>query len=150
MTTASEFDLVLERYHAALLEFFLGNWQPTADMYSHADDATLANPFGGIARGRADITDRMANAAANYRDGEVVSFENAATSVSGDVAYLMEIERYRVRVAGGEDPDDVALRVTTIFRREAGEWKIAHRHADTRVGPQAPESVIASGGSVQT
>lgn len=140
--SASEFDSVLEQYHAALREFFLGNSQPTADLYSEADDATLANPFGGVVRGRADVTGRMAAAAANYRDGDVVSFETFATSVIGDVAYLVEIERYRVRVAGSENHDDVALRVTTIFRREAGEWKIVHRQADTRVGPQGPESVV--------
>ena len=142
MTTASEFDPVIERYHAALLEFFRGDSQPAADLYSELEDATLANPFGGVVRGRVDVTDRMAKAAENYQDGDVVSFETFASSVLGDVAYLVEIERYRVRVAGNESPEDVALRVTTIFRREAGDWKIVHRQADTRVGPQAPESVV--------
>ena len=145
----SGFEGATERYHAALLEFFRGNSQPCADLYSVTDDATLANPFGGIARGRADVTDRMLTAADNYRDGDVVAFENFATVVTGDIAYLVEIERYRARVAGREESDDVAIRVTSIFRREAGEWRIIHRHADTRVGPQAPESVIAPGGPVQ-
>lgn len=142
MTTASEFDPVIERYHAALLEFFRGNSQPAADLYSESEDATLANPFGGVVRGRVDVTDRMAKAAENYQDGDVVSFETFASSVLGDIAYLVEIERYRVRVAGSQRPEDVALRVTSIFRREAGEWRIVHRQADTRVGPQAPESVV--------
>lgn len=147
--SASELDSLIERYHAALLEFFRGNSQPCADMYSVTDDATLANPFGGIARGRADVSDRMVEAAAHYREGEVVAFENFATVVTGDVAYVVEIERYRARVADRVESDDVAIRVTSIFRREAGEWKIVHRHADTRVGPQAPESVISQDGPVQ-
>jgi hypothetical protein len=32
--------------------------------------------------------------------------------------------------------------VTSIFRPEDGLWKLVHRQADTRVGPQASESVI--------
>lgn len=138
----SELDPLIERYHAAMLDIVRGNAQPAIDMYSEADDTTLANPFGGVARGRAEIMDRLTKAAANYRDGEVVASENFATHVNGDVAYLVEVERFTARVAGRDEPDQVSLRVTSIFRRESGEWKIVHRQADTRVGPQAPESVI--------
>lgn len=148
--TASDLDLMIERYHAALLEIVRGDAQPCADMYSVADDVTLANPFGGIARGHAEVTDRLAKAAAHYRDGEDFSFETFATHVTGDVAYLVEVERFRARVAGRENADEVAIRVTSILRREAGEWRIVHRHADTRVGLQAPESVVDTGGPVQT
>jgi ketosteroid isomerase-like protein len=147
--TASELDDLITRYHAAMLDIVRGNAQPAKDMYSEADDITLANPFGGVARGRAEVMDRLTKAASHYVDGEVVAFENSATYVSGDFAYLVEIERYTTRVAGRENTDEVGLRVTSIFRREAGEWKIAHRQADTRVGPQAPESVVVPGGSGQ-
>lgn len=139
--TASDLDPVIERYHAALLEIVRGNSQLCADMYSLADDVTLANPFGGIARGRAEVVDRLAKAGSHYRDGEIVSFENFATHVAGDLAYLVEIERYRARVADREDADDIAIRVSSVFRREAGEWMLVHRQADTHVGPQVPESV---------
>lgn len=142
MTAAAELDRVIERYHAAMLAIVRGDAEPAVNMYAEAEDVTLANPFGGIARGRAEVVDRLEKAAANYRDGEVVSFENYATYVAGDVAYLVEVERYTARVVDRENADDVAIRVTSIFRREAGEWRIVQRHADTRVGPQAPESVI--------
>ena len=62
--------------------------------------------------------------------------------MTDDVAYLVEVERFRARVAGRENADEVALRVTSIFRREGGDWRLVHRQADTRVDPQAPESVI--------
>lgn len=148
--SASQLDPLIERYHAAMLDIVRGNAQPAIDMYSEADDTTLANPFGGVARGRTEIMDRLTKAAANYRDGEVVAFENFAAHINGDVAYLVEVERFTARVAGRDDPDAIAIRVTSIFRREAGEWKIVHRQADTRVGPQAPESVIDPGGAAPT
>jgi hypothetical protein len=42
-------------------------------------------------------------AAANYRDGEAVGFENVSTVVTSDLAYTVEIESYRTRVGDAED-----------------------------------------------
>lgn len=36
----------------------------------------------------------------------------------------------------------MSVRVTTVFRREDGVWKVAHRHADPITAPRPPESVI--------
>ena len=43
--------------------------------------------------------------------------------------YIVGTEHTSVSV-GGAAPEDYELRVTTIFRRENGEWKVVHRHAD--------------------
>jgi ketosteroid isomerase-like protein len=49
--------------------------------------------------------------------------------VSGDLGYAATIERSIARTHGS-DPETLTLRVTTIFRREHGEWKVVHRHGD--------------------
>lgn len=36
----------------------------------------------------------------------------------------MEVERYKAKIAGGEDVAPVALRVTSIMRPEDGIWKV--------------------------
>ncbi len=33
------------------------------------------------------------------------------------------------------EPRPYVLRVTTIFRREDGEWKVVHRHANAAADP---------------
>ncbi len=91
---------------------------------------TLANPFGPPARGWRQVSARLDGAAANYRDGEALSFENVSTVVTRDLAYTVEIESYRARVGGAEEITPVAVRVTTVSRREDGAWKVVHRHAD--------------------
>ena len=48
---------------------------------------------------------------------------------SGELAVLVTIERARAEV-GGLAMQDWALRVTQVFRGEAGKWRLAHRHAD--------------------
>jgi hypothetical protein len=62
--------------------------------------------------------------------------------VTPDLAYTVEVESYRARVGRAEEIAPVAVRVTTIFRREDGDWKVAHRHADPITPPRPPESVI--------
>lgn len=49
--------------------------------------------------------------------------------VSGDLAYIVGLEHVANSVVD-VPVEPYTLRVTHIFRREEGEWKIAHRHAD--------------------
>ena len=65
-----------------------------------------------------------------------------AKHVSSELACIVEMERYRARVGGGEDIRPVTLRVTSILRPEDGTWKVVHRHADPITTPQPAESVI--------
>ena len=138
----TNFDAVVEQSHSALGEFVCGNPEPLKNIYSHRDDVSLANPFGPAIRGWQQAAETMERAAANYRDGEVVAFENVAKYVTSDLAYIVELERYRVKVAGSTDLVDVALRVTSIFRSEEGVWRIVHRHADPITSTRPAESVV--------
>ena len=112
------------------------------DLFSRGDDATLANPYGPPACGRTQIEEAGRRAAANYRDGRAVKFENFAKYVTAELAYMLEIERFEAKVAGGREVTPVALRVTSIFRPEEGAWKLVHRHADPITTPRSGESVI--------
>ena len=139
---AQEHDLPLEEYHRAGLEITNGNPDVYKSLYSRRDDATLANPFGPPVRGWSAVSSTLDLAAANYRDGEAVGFENVSTIVGEDLAYTVEIESYRARVGGAEEVVPVSVRVTTVFRREDAVWKVLHRHADPITAPRPPESVI--------
>ena len=68
--------------------------------------------------------------------------ENLATGMGSDLAYTVEIESYRARVGGADEMAQVSIRVTSIFRREEGVWKLVHRHADPITAPRPPESVV--------
>lgn len=65
-----------------------------------------------------------------------------ATYVAPDLMCLVEVERFRVVLAGRKDMAPEALRVTSVFRREDGVWKQVHRHADPITSPRAAESLI--------
>jgi ketosteroid isomerase-like protein len=62
--------------------------------------------------------------------------------VTPDLAYTLEIERFEAKVGGREDLTPVTLRVTSVFRREDGVWKLVHRHADPITTLRPAKSVI--------
>jgi ketosteroid isomerase-like protein len=139
---APEHDLPLEEYHRAGLEITNGNPEVYKQLYSRRDDVTLANPFGPPVRGWSEVSATLDRAAEKYRDGEVAGFDNVSTAVGSDLAYIVELERYRARVGGAEELAEVAIRVTTVFRREEGVWKVVHRHADPITAARSADSVV--------
>jgi ketosteroid isomerase-like protein len=46
-----------------------------------------------------------------------------------DMAYTAGLEHTSASIDG--QPRSYTLRATQVYRREDGEWKVAHRHADT-------------------
>src|SRR5918999_1511148 len=142
MAAADDFDEVLEQYHQALDEIMKGSPDGYKGLYSHRNDVTLANPFGPPARGWEEVAKTLERAASHYRDGEATGFENLAKYVTAELAYTVEMERCQAKVEGRDDVTPLAVRVTTIFRPEEGEWKVVHRHADPITKTQPPESVI--------
>ena len=56
-------------------------------------------------------------------------FELQAFDVVGDMAYTAGLEHSSASVDG--QPRSYTLRATQVYRREGGEWKVAHRHGDT-------------------
>jgi ketosteroid isomerase-like protein len=139
--TALDEDL-LEEYHRALFELINGNPDVYRSMLSAREDVTLANPFGPVARGRTAVEERLEGAASNYRDGELTGFEQIANYETPELAYLVEVERFRAKVGGREELAPVTLRVRSIFRPEGDTWKVVHRHADPITTEQPAESVL--------
>jgi ketosteroid isomerase-like protein len=138
----SDLDHAIEQYHRALDEIVKGNPEPDKEMFSHRDDVSLANPLGPPVRGWEQVEATMERAASLLRDGEPTVFERIVTCETAELAFIVEIERTRVRLGGSQDVVPVTLRVTTIFRPEDGTWKVVHRHADPITSPRPPESMI--------
>jgi ketosteroid isomerase-like protein len=142
MVAVDDFAEVLGQYHLALDAIMKGSPDGYKKLYSRRDDVTLANPFGPPVRGWDEVAQTLERAASHYRDGEATGFENVAKYITPELAYTVEMERCKAKVEGREDVTPIAVRVTTIFRLEDGEWKVVHRHADPITAPQPAESVI--------
>jgi ketosteroid isomerase-like protein len=133
---------LIERSHLAWGEFVKGDPRPALQLFSHQDDVTVGNPFGPFVRGWGQVSETIAKAATLYRDGQVTGFERVAIYATAELACVVEVERYRAKVGGSEEFSAVALRVTSVVRREDDDWRIVNRHADPITTGRSPESVI--------
>jgi ketosteroid isomerase-like protein len=141
---SDDFEGAIQEARAALEMIVKGDAEGYKALLSESEEVTLANPFGGIAHGRNEVVETLERAASNFRDGHATGFEKIEWLVTQDLAYTIEIERFIAKVGGSPDLSDIALRVSCVYRLEDGAWRLLHRHADPRVGPQTPESVTQS------
>lgn len=115
------------RLKAADLALHNGDARPRGDTWSDKDPVTL---FGAAVtkKGWDDLSKTFEWLASRFSNCTSMEHEVIAAGASGDLAYLLTIEHTSVSIDAR--PTSYSLRVTQIFRREDGEWKIVHRHAD--------------------
>lgn len=123
-------DSAIEASHGALAAILRGDPSGYLALFSSAEDVTLGNPFGPFGRGRANVEARLAVAASKYRDGRNTKVELVEKYVSEGLACVAEVESGEAKVAGSTEMIRISVRVTSVFRLEAGNWKLVHRHAD--------------------
>ncbi len=132
---------VVEQYHRALEAYVAGDADPVLRLFSRRDDVTLANPLGPPVRRWHRVDEAARRAGAQVREGEANTFERISEFATADLGYIVEIHRAWATLGAAAERAPFALRITTIFRREDGEWRIAHRHADPITAPRPIESV---------
>ena len=130
-----DFDEAVKQYNKAMSDFFQGNPEPINNFYSSSDEISLAQLSGGLVLGRNQVTETASRNAMKYRGGSDTRFETLAKYISPGFAYIVQVERTNAKISGLNEFSPLALRVTSIFRREDGIWKLLHRHVDSNVFP---------------
>jgi ketosteroid isomerase-like protein len=81
------------------------------------------------AQGQQEIDELFAALGNSFSDCTAYAFDVQAYDVVGDMAYTAGLEHTSASVDG--QPRTYTLRATQVYRRESGEWRVAHRHGDT-------------------
>ena len=135
----SGFQAFLRRWEEAQSRFLNGDPTLFKENSSQREDATIFGAFGGYEKGWKEVGPRYDWAASQYRQsGAKKRVEYLNVAVGSDLAYTVSIERDEVQVGGQSTPAPRALRVTQVFRKEGGAWKLLHRHADPLMEKKAP------------
>jgi ketosteroid isomerase-like protein len=112
-----------------------GDAAPRRAIWSRNDPVTVLGAWKS-STGQKEVSDLFGQLEASFSNCTSYSHEIIAADVIGDMAYTVGYEHTQASVDG--EQRTYSLRATQVFRREDGEWKVAHRHADTV--PDAKES----------
>ncbi len=123
---AADLARISEEANAALMR---GDVDTYRALVPRTQDFTLMSPFGGTPSHEAGFTEKTWEGMKQFFRNGTLKQEVVQTYASADMIVLAVIERAHVEV-GGLPAQDWALRVTLVYRREDGEWRLAHRHAD--------------------
>jgi ketosteroid isomerase-like protein len=106
-----------------------GDPEPRLALWTREDPVTLFGAAVTVESGRAGVEDVAYWLASHMSQSKSFDVELVAAGVSGDLAYTVGYE-HSVASRKGEPAKPNRLRVTHVYRREDGEWKIVHRHGD--------------------
>jgi ketosteroid isomerase-like protein len=127
MSTEDEVRMASEHFYAALNRMLVGDAAPLIDIWSHSATVTTMHPIGGRQVGWDEVRESWEQTAGLASGGQV-ELADQIVQVAGDVAYELGVERGQATLAGQQVSFE--QRVTNIYRREAGGWKIVHHHTD--------------------
>ena len=138
----STLEAAIAESHKALRAILNGDPKLYEALFADRDDITLGNPFGPYAKGKVEVVKTLAGAASKYRDGEVIGVDRVATYVNDTLACIVEGEHLRAKVGTSDALSAFSTRVTSVYERMAGRWRLVHRHADPITTPRPAESVL--------
>jgi len=118
---------VRTRLNDAEVALHNGDAAPRLALWSSSEPVSVLGAWRS-ANGAHEVAAMFRGLAVTFSDCRAHSHEVIAAHVSGDHAYTAGYEHTSTSVNGR--PRRYTLRVTQVYRREDGEWKVAHRHAD--------------------
>ena len=102
-----------------------GDAGPRRAVWSQHDPVTVLGAWKN-ASGQQELDELFDHLAESFSNCTSYEFELLEAEVRGDTAYTVAFEHTSASVNGV--PRTYTLRATQIYRRENGEWKVAHRH----------------------
>ena len=107
-----------------------GDAAPRRALWSRNEPVSVLGAWRA-AHGQQELNALFAGLERRFSDCTSYALELQAYDVVGDMAYTAGLEHTSASVDG--EPRTYTLRATQVYRREGGEWRVAHRHADTLV-----------------
>jgi ketosteroid isomerase-like protein len=128
---------ILARQAEAEAALVQGDPEPRIELWSRRDPVTLMGAWGPNKSGWEELSRIFRWVASRFTEASDFRWDIEVAQVSGDLAYTVGYERLNASIDGGPLAP-MTVRVTHVYRREDGEWKIVHRHGDTAPLDESP------------
>jgi ketosteroid isomerase-like protein len=139
VTDSDDFRAFLARQAEAEEAIVYGDPGPRMRLWSREQPVSLLGAWGPNTTGW-DEVGRIFDWVASRLSSETYSdfrWDIEVADARGDMGYTVGFERFNHHTEDGRI-EPVTVRVTHVYRREDGEWKIVHRHGDLAPVDQSP------------
>ena len=127
MSAEDEVRKASNQFYAALNKMTNGDVQSLKEIWSHNSAVTTMHPIGGRQVGWNEVWETWEQTGQVASEGHV-ELQDQIIRVVGDLAYEIGVEDAGFKIAGHQANGQV--RVTNIYQKEGGAWKIVHHHTD--------------------
>ena len=127
MAAESEVRKASSQFYEGLNRMANGDASSVMDTWSRDTNVTAQHPIGGREVGFEAVKKSFEQVGSLASEGEI-RLKDQFINVLGDVAYELGIEYGHFKLSG--ERLDLEHRVTNIYRRDNGEWKLVHHHTD--------------------
>ncbi|MDB5551673.1 MAG: hypothetical protein JWL86_1657 [Rhizobium sp.] len=127
---ADDFEHFLKTRRNAALAYVNGNYAPLSEIVTENSPASFFSPMGDVTEGADRVAKRYGKDAGAFDKDSTSKLDMLHFASSGDLGYWVGYQVAEVRMKGKPDPIPMKLRITELFRKENGTWKMIHRHAD--------------------
>jgi ketosteroid isomerase-like protein len=127
---ATNFDDFMRAREKAAAAYVCGDGAKVDSIVPHNGAASFHAPTGDTVIGGEAVARRYLNDAAGFHDNGASRFEMLQKGNSGDIGFWTGFQVAKAQIGDMREPAEMRIRVTEIFRRIDGDWKMIHRHAD--------------------
>jgi ketosteroid isomerase-like protein len=120
----------LRRTAAAVRAITAGEPEPYLALWENTDDTSLFAASDPITRGHDALRAAFESVGRRFGPAGGLTSDRTAVHCSGALACTIGFERGMAQI-DGRPPVLIAMRVTHVYRRTHGGWRLIHRHADT-------------------
>ena len=114
--------------YEAELALHNGDPAPRRALWSRNEPVSVLGAWRN-AHGQRELDELFTSLGETFSDCTSYAFDLQAYGVVSDMAYTAGLEHTSASIDG--QARSYTLRATQVYRREGGEWKVAHRHGDT-------------------
>jgi ketosteroid isomerase-like protein len=118
-----------ERQRAAVA-YVNGDAAAVEALIPHDGEATFHSPGGDSVSGAAKVAERYRKDAKIFEPEGESRFEALQMEAGDELAFWTGFQVANVRIKGRDEPMEMRIRITEVFSKTDGGWRMIHRHAD--------------------
>jgi ketosteroid isomerase-like protein len=132
---ADDFEAFVEKRQEAASAYVAGNGSLVDAIVPHEGEASFHSPGGDSVTGASAVAKPYLKDAKAFKPVGESRFEVLQKHSDDKLAFWTGYQIATVQIGDMPEPTEMRIRLTEVFRKVDGEWKMIHRHADMGKSP---------------